>query len=364
MKTKGFSILFLFRPLISLVLYPMSLFFRFAVFFKNWAYNNKILKINKLPYPVISVGNVSVGGSGKTPVVMLLLKNLPNENLTVLSRGYGSEVAKNKDYPQIVKNGDNPKRFGDEPSMMAQKFPRQTIVLDSDRFRGAHWLMQKDEDFTEIFILDDAFQHRKLHRDIDIVILDVNQCIQKPGLLPYGRFREPIKNLKRSDIIILSKWQNLEQTQVEKVENNLKSLNLLQPIFYLENQIGLIKNINEKNIAFDQKEKILLFSAIGSPDSFLQDLTRTYPKIEVIEYKKYPDHYDYTENDIRTLQNIATEKGLKLICTEKDFVKIKKFKEIDDIYVAMQDSLLPDDFYKFICNKLNIGNISHDKVLD
>ncbi|MAM14078.1 MAG: tetraacyldisaccharide 4'-kinase, partial [Candidatus Marinimicrobia bacterium] len=207
---------------IKFLFFPITLFYWGVIFWRNIFYNFNFFVSRKIPTKVISVGNITAGGTGKTPAVIYLSQIFKKRNykVAVLSRGYGRKTAGT----QLVTAGKDKvldwRNFGDEPTLISQKLEDIPIVVDQNRHRGAMYLIEKFN--PDIIIMDDAFQHRSIERDLDLVLLNSQAPISDYRLIPHGLLREPIRHLKRADAIILTKF-NLgkpEQKLISKVKKS------------------------------------------------------------------------------------------------------------------------------------------------
>ena len=305
------------------ILSPLSMLWSLVVAFKNMTYDFGLIQAKRLSKPVLSVGNLSAGGTGKTPVVLELMRIFNQKQIAVLSRGYGSQVARQKKYPQLVDTDMDPKKFGDEPSMISGRFPKQKVVLDSQRHRGGEWILEHNPNL-DFFILDDGFQHRALRRDVDIVVFDVHQYLQRPGLLPLGRMREPLSSLKRANYIFLTKWQHLSQNKVNSVKNRLKLFAPTAKISLIHAQISSVRSERHDSLPVNYDGE-------------------HFPNVKNIYRKDYPDHYEFSLKDIQRCLSLAQQNKAQLVCTTKDYIKIKKFEGADEFFVAHQTVDIPED---------------------
>ena len=310
--------------ILNIITFPLFIVYLLFVAIRNFLYDIKLLKITKLSCKIVSVGNITVGGAGKTPTVIAIAKFLQKENnsLAILSRGYGREstgtrvVTDGKAAPASWKN------VGDEPVLMAKHLSNIPIVVDENRIRGGEYLINKFN--PEIIILDDGFQHRQLHRDIDIVLVNSNMSKFNNRILGFMNFREPWKSLKRAHIIFLTKSDSVASSA--KLLEKLKSTAL--PLFKT--------NINPSSFLIDQKtnkvdikefngKTALLYSGIGDPKSF--EKTVTNQNIDVLYTIKFRDHKNYTTSNIKKIRSKFNETNADVILTtEKDFLK---FNELD-----------------------------------
>jgi tetraacyldisaccharide 4'-kinase len=304
-----------------IILLPLSLLYYVIIFIRNKFYDYNIFKIYDAERPVISIGNISVGGTGKTPFVIFLSKLLLNQGkkVAIISRGY---KRKSKD-DLIIFYGENilsqPDKCGDEISMVAENLKSHknlVIAVGSDRFRIAKKVIQEYD--SDVIILDDAFQHRKIKRNLDIVLLDSNDMLKNPSLykliIPAGNLRESWNELKRADIII----QNDKFHDNEIIDYLHKYRKEVHKIKY--NYEGVYDN-NGKTVIVENKSAIL-FCGIAKPESFINAIEESGINIKQIIF--FGDHFEYSERDILNLKNIYNKNDV-FITTEKDFVKIRTF---------------------------------------
>ncbi len=320
------SILSVVLCVLKFPLIPLGILYFFILKVKNLFYDKNIFSSRKLSKPVISIGNISVGGSGKTALVLSLAEKF--DQFAVLTRGYKSKVTQNKTYPQMVKANDTA-MYGDEPSLIASYMRSGLVVIDPDRFRGGEYALSQNTNI-DFFILDDGFQHRKLHRDLDLVVFDLDTFVDtlvfgKPiflfMLLPFGKFRESLSALKRADCVLISKWNHLKSNQVDQALRGLKKIN--SNILFLESEITDVVNTSGERMI---KGKVILFSGLGNPTVFAKDISVTFPDLKILKHKVFKDHHKYSIKDVQDLVKLAEENDANLICSEKDFIKIKEFE--------------------------------------
>ena len=185
-----------------------SVLYRLITDIRNLLFDLSIFKIHKFNIPIISVGNITSGGTGKTPFILYLIEKLSQHrnNIVVLSRGYGRDSKG----IQVVSDGDGnivgKDIGGDEPVLIATKFPKIPVLVSEKRYLGIEQAIQKFD--AQLILLDDAFQHRYVKRDCNIVLVDANQPVQEDNILPLGNLREKKSNLNRTDIIVITKIRN------------------------------------------------------------------------------------------------------------------------------------------------------------
>ena len=299
---------------LNYLLFPFSVLYRFSILFRNFCYDKNLLKTNQLPCNVISIGNISFGGTGKTPTVLYLCKMLQEnkkKNIAILSRGYKRSTSGTV----LVSSGNGPLKnwqaVGDESYMMAQKTKNIPIVVDSNRYRGGKYLIKNFN--SKIIILDDGFQHRSLSRNLDIVLINGYTKPSDYSFLTTNLIRETWISLKRADTIIFTK-----KNPNPLILKNIKAKKLMYINSTFKSSILYPKG-------FDKKNKALLLSGIGNPKSF-EKLARSHGCI-IVGIKRFKDHYSYNKKSLLKIVQLA--KNLKadyILTTEKDWVKIEPIK--------------------------------------
>tara|TARA_B100001750_G_scaffold92937_1_gene73321 strand:- start:721 stop:1767 length:1047 start_codon:yes stop_codon:yes gene_type:complete len=302
------------------VLFPLALFYWATVFWRNVLYNYKFFISRKLPTKIISVGNITTGGTGKTPAVIYLAKNLLEKNysIAILSRGYGRKTAGT----QLVTDGKNTvndwRNFGDEATLMSQKLKGVPIVVDENRYRGGLLLIDKFK--PDIIILDDGFQHRSLERDVDIVLLNCQDQREEHKMIPYGKLREPRRHLNRADMLILTKTNLIEPSAyLKRLTDKFKP-----PTYNSSVCCNKLLTSNDQTMMIDENISVLAISGIADTQSFHKTLERA--GINVCETITFIDHHNYVQKDIDEILNKAQNCNADIIVTtEKDMVKLKNY---------------------------------------
>ncbi len=296
------------------ILYPFSLLYRIAVQLRNFAFDTGIKEIYTSKYPVISIGNLSVGGTGKTPMIAFLCEELLNAGFkpAIISRGYGR---KTKGFIQATTD-TTPQEIGDELWMLYHTFNQQiTCIAHEKRVDAAKWLEANDN--ANVYLLDDGFQHRYLSRNFDIVLTTYQKPAWKDFLLPAGRLREPFKNLKRADAFIITKMPELSAEHKVLLPSDFKKRFPGLPVYACKWQSSEAMFMAKTNIP----EKVWAFCGLGQPETFFSEVGKHYTLVGKTAYK---DHYPFKAFDISSLRNSAANAGAEaLICTEKDWIKIK-----------------------------------------
>lgn len=307
------------------ILYPLSLLYRTLIALRNLFFDLGVFSQNRVDATVISVGNLSVGGTGKTPLVLHLIDMISpfKKNIAVVSRGYGRSSNSPKLYLPFEKINDWCES-GDEPFLLKKRVENLTISIDPKKIRGAAEAVEKGK--SELIILDDGFQHRSVKRDLDIVLIEEPNDIKNRYLLPAGRLREPLKSLKRADIVVFM-GRETDSAGIQKYLNSESILcgGVKEP--------DLLINLNsdeELELSELSGKKLTAFCGIGNPDGFLSTLNSFEPS--QVELLKFPDHHIYTERDFTEIKNkFISSNSDFLITTEKDAFKLPQniFAEID-----------------------------------
>ena len=311
----------------NILLFILSCIYALLTGLYHALYDRKILASQGFDIPVVCVGNLAVGGTGKTPHIDYLISELKKTHQpAIVMRGY-----KRKSKGVILVNKHDVNTFGDEASFYYQKYQSQIpIVVAEERAEGiAYLLKQKPE--VNIILLDDAFQHRKVEPKTKIMLTEYRYPFYKDYLLPFGSLREPRNNAKRADMIVMSKCPN-ELTKEERL-TTIKEIrkysraNMLVYFSYYEygNPIHLFKDFR-KGLQENLPKKIILITGIAKSIYLREYIAKRY---ELAKHFEYPDHYDYKPKDIQNIINKYSE-GMGFITTEKDGTKLEVFKELSN----------------------------------
>lgn len=295
--------------------------YQFFVERNNHSYNNGSKQIHKIDIPVISIGNISAGGTGKTPLTQFITRLLIDNQKRpgIIGRGYKKKVKGEI----IVSDGDkifvDALTAGDEMYMLANNL-KVPIISNEIKYLAAKSICEKFE--IDSLVVDDGFQHRKLKRDLDIVILD-KKTLSHPYLIPKGRLREPIDNYKRADVIAF----NFDIRKENKLHPKIKEITKEKEYFTFEKRItGIFEIFSNESVQVAGK-KVLAVSGIANNSNFHTSL-KSY-SINNYTTICYGDHFAYSEKDIRDIINKAKKEKIDtIITTEKDAVKLIAFKEI------------------------------------
>ncbi len=318
------------RTLYALSCWFLSFFslpYRLVCGIRLFLYQHGVFKQKKLKARVISVGNITLGGTGKTPLVIYLAEKLKEKNkkVAILSRGYKRKKKEMVELTQKTRKRINWEDVGDEPYLLAERLSGVPIMVSKHRNISGQYATEKLG--SEFLILDDGFQHQKLFRNLDIVVIDSVNPFRNGRLLPAGTLREPLTSLRRADVFVLTKTDQASNT--DELVQILKRYNPKTPIVESIHQIRSIEKLfngSEVNLKDVEDKKALVFSGIGNPLSFENSLRQL--KIQILKHRIFRDHFPYRGKDISTLQEEAKNKDADfIITTEKDSVRIPLINE-------------------------------------
>ncbi len=331
---------------------PFSFTYGAIMALRNQLYDRGILRQVKLPCPVISIGNITAGGTGKTPMTVLTANGLKacGFHPAVLSRGYGGRLTTSGN---VVSDGTSsllsPEEAGDEPVLIAAATPGIPVLTGPDRCVSGKLAIDKFG--ADVLVLDDAFQHRRLFRDVNIVLLDEDRPFGNGRLLPAGPLREPPSSLSRANVLV--------KTGISKEENRRKqpAVHDSVPVFRAQYQpLEIIKgSFNQILPPSALQGKIIYgFTGIATPDKFRATLEELGAKI--IKFLAFPDHYFYKQADVQAITGEAKALNAEMvITTEKDGVKLLKFQDFYETIVIMRVALRMDpDERTFLDTLINL----------
>ena len=306
------------------VLFFPGLMFEALIRARSRLYSASLLPQRRLPAPIISIGNITTGGSGKTPLVIYVAQMLAKLGFipAVLSRGYGRIEPKKILVLSPGETVSSPARIlGDEPALIRRHIPSAFMGIARKRFLAGDLIAKKQQ--RVIFLLDDGFQHRKLHRDLDIVIIDGSQPLGSNHVFPRGTLREPLSELHRCQIIMINGTQDGAGTDC--VREEIRRHHPTAAIFYCKQTIqSLAPFLEWKEDSGSQSvpaRPAYLVAALGNPDRFREDVEKL--GIEIRGTKFFPDHYWLKPKDwIACIEEARRKNAGAIIITEKDAVKI------------------------------------------
>ena len=318
------------------VLLPLSWLYGLGITIRNELFELGVLKSRTFTVPVISVGNITVGGSGKTPHVEYLVRLLKDvSQVAVLSRGY-----KRKSKGYVLAETDTPvEMIGDEPFQMKQKFPNIYVAVDKNRCEGIDNLTQNEQTKnTDVVLLDDAFQHRYVKPGINILLVDYHRLIIYDKLLPAGRLREPLSGKNRADIVIVTKCPKELNPIDYRVLSKTMSLYPLQELFFTTLEycdlVPVFEDVaDEKEIALTDihNKNILLLTGIALPKQLELDLSQ-YADTSRVQSLTFPDHHSFRPKDVMLINEAFAlmEYPKIIITTEKDRARLLNLEGLNE----------------------------------
>lgn len=307
-------------------LYPLSWIYGFVVYIRNQMYDLGMLKTREFEVPVISIGNITVGGTGKTPQVEYLVELLKDKyEVATLSRGY---KRKTKGF-RLVETTSMATEVGDEPLQIKNHYPSITVSVCENRVTGVEKLLGgSNPKIPDVVILDDAFQHRKITAGISILLIDYNRQISEDVLLPAGRLREGVAQMRRANIIVFTKCPNEVTPIMRRILQKDVRLKPYQSLFFTALEHGEIAPVFDgpalDNSFYTSKNwSLLILTGIASPGMMYNHLKKIAQKAEIISF---PDHYYFSVSDIQSVMQkfeaLNTSRKI-IVTTEKDVMRIK-----------------------------------------
>lgn len=310
--------------LLRILLLPISLLYYLFQTVKNKLYKFNLLSSKYFSVPTISVGNLSVGGSGKTPLVNHIISTFKNDyKIAFLSRGYG----RSSSGYVLAKKNTVLNEIGDEPYLIKKNHEELTVAVAEKRVFGIEKTLEKINDI-QMFVLDDAFQHRSLKCKLNIVLSKFSRPYFNDFVIPSGNLREPKSGIKRAQIIIISKCpSDLNKTKRQEIIKKIKPLPYQKVFFTTIDYNECLKGKNNVMINEFRDSPVLLVTGIADTSELEKYLKKR--KIR-FDHLKYNDHHNYSENDINYIKSKSI--GKKVVTTKKDYYKIIGFESIKNIY--------------------------------
>ena len=287
---------------------------------RNSLYSAGGLKTHFAAVPVISVGNITAGGTGKTPLVIWVCRQIISDQISgsdcaILTRGYKASQGRTRDTRYEIRD-----TFRDEPAMLAESCPGVAVVVNPDRVDGAAEAVRKFG--AKLLIMDDGFQHRRLGRDLDIVAIDAMQPFGYGRILPAGLLREPVSSLTRAHAVVITRCDQVGEEQLARLEQKLRSVN---PALVIARSIHAplcAKTTDNRQIGLEElkSRKVFAFCGIGNPEGFFGTIRGLGG--ELVGSKVYDDHYHYTQDDMAEIYALAeSSKADFVLTTQKDWTK-------------------------------------------
>lgn len=325
-----FSNLYYRKSIIAYLLLPIALAYYFIIKLRKYCYQHAIFKSKKFPVPVIVVGNITLGGTGKTPLVIYLIELLKQQGYKpgVVSRGYGGKAQR---YPCKVTESTKASEVGDEPTLIFLR-TKVPVVVDPIRINAAEVLINQYD--CDVVISDDGLQHYALQRDIEIAVIDSHKKFGNGFLFPAGPLREPRSRLKSVDMIITNGESHNKDYFSLKVE--------------AAGIINLVDNDKRVSAEYFSNKQLIAMAGIGNPERFFKTLSQLG-----LSYLKHPlpDHYHYTIADFKDVNDS------QIIMTEKDAVKAKSYAKGNMWYVPIK-TMASDSFNRLVLDKLQSQKLS------
>ncbi|MDH4222657.1 MAG: tetraacyldisaccharide 4'-kinase [candidate division Zixibacteria bacterium] len=308
--------------LLLFLLRILSLIYLSGYFLRKTLYRLGLIRVKTLKTKVISVGNITSGGSGKTPFVLYLAKKLQEKriNFAILTRGYGRGKKATREIRKIESPDIKWEEVGDEPLLLSNHLPEIPVIIDKNRYISGK--IAQDKYRADLVILDDGFQHWRLKRDLNILMIDSTFNLKEERILPAGRLREPLSSLKRAQVFILTRVDQSEH--LDNIKMTLRSLNPQAPV--VESVLKVTFAINWKDKTEIEPSYLsgkmgIAFCGIGNPYSFVNTLRGL--GIEILNSFFFLDHYIYTRKDLFSLEEKCMELGADfLVTTEKDSIRL------------------------------------------
>lgn len=311
----------------NFLLSPLTFLWEWVYRIRRSLYEYGILKKKVFKVPVISVGNLSFGGTGKTPTIIWLTEWLISRGLTpaVLTRGYKGQLEHSSG---LLKSGQkfrlNPYDYGDEPLMISNKMSKGAVIVGKKR--AANLLKYFSEVQPDVVLLDDGFQHLQIYRSFNLVLFDATMGLEKYHVAPRGYLREGFTALKDADAILISRSDMVPQEQLDGLLNLIKSNIHHHPPLALTRYVPAgVYDIHEQfSCSIDNLKgmRVIAVTAIANPESFYRYLEGF--EVEICDKVSFPDHYFFTNEDINSLLSKATQHAAIVLCSEKDIVKMKR----------------------------------------
>ncbi len=354
----------------NILLYPLSLIYGLITGIRNFMYNTGIFKSTEFKNPVICVGNLSVGGTGKTPHTEYLINLLKTDfRVATLSRGY---LRKTRGF-RIATTESLVKEIGDEPTQLIRKFPDVMVTVDRNRVNGVKEILKNDPE-NDVIILDDGYQHRSITPGFSILLSDFERLLVRDHLMPYGSLRESISNMRRADIILITKCpEDISPIQRRLVVKEIdkapyQNLFFTSLTYSLPLPVFVNADYNETHLEIAECPEncgIVLITGIANPLALKEHLQKT---VKEIIHLSFPDHYNFKGKDIISIYSAFN--NLKspvkyLITTEKDAVRLREFTNFEEplksafFYIPVGIKFLNDDREEF--NNLIVDYVRKNK---
>ena len=336
-----------------ILVYPFGLIARTVVAVRNFAFDHGVIRSEEPPLPVVSVGNITLGGTNKTPFVEMLCRMFKEAGVTpgIISRGYGGRtvdpvVITAEEISSAAVSEQALSRYrdlvGDEPLLLASRLPGVPVAVSKDRLRDVDVLSERN---VQLIVADDAFQHRRMGRDADIVLVDACCPFGNGWIAPAGILRESPSVLSRASAVVVTKSEQVEPECLERLVEDLSRFVPKERLFF--SRISLLAwrrwNGGWKDAPGERPDSVLAFSAIGSPESFRRSLEAG--GVDILKEHRFKDHYRYRVEDMAALEASLEESGAScMVCTEKDVYNLPQaWRATRDIMVPFISTVLDEE---------------------
>jgi tetraacyldisaccharide 4'-kinase len=333
--------------LVRTLLLPLSWFYALATDMRNAMYDKGILRTTRFDVSVLSVGNITVGGTGKTPMVEMIATMFAGRmRMALLSRGYGRKTSGFR----LAGAHDNADTIGDEPYQYRLKFGVDVpVAVGEERAQAIPEILVRHPD-TQLIILDDAFQHRSVHRDVNVLLVNYRRPIYDDHVMPAGRLRERRRHARRADAVVVTKCPPaLSHPEREALKDKLQPyVGADCPVFYSYIEYLPLEPVYATETPGLPRGRVVFFSGIASDKQALSHLEQQYPVAQVI---RFPDHFRYTEGVLRKrVIEPVTRMGREHVClitTEKDMARILSVPGNKGLFAGIHLYYLPIRFRMF-----------------
>lgn len=353
--------------LLKIIARILSAFYFPIITFRNWLYDHGVFKERRLPCPVISVGNITVGGTGKTPCVMMLARMLQQKGFrpAVISRGYGGN---SRDIVNVVSDGEkillDGEMAGDEPVLMAKSLRGIPVLTGAKRIVTGKTSIEKFA--ANVLICDDAMQHRQIFRDINLVLLDNSVLKNRQHLLPRGRLREPVSGIKRASAVLLTRAD--EGAHISKLIADVLEAEKIPVFSSVHSAVAIVSADGSvsKPVSELKGKNVCAFCGIANPGSFEKTLLTAGARI--LSFDIFPDHHHFKKHELEKLEaGFMRQNANYLLTTEKDVMRLQKqtefLKAVSFVRIDMEMTDPDDKFKKFILQKLSAAK-NHTAIRD
>lgn len=316
---------------LRLILYPFSLIYALIVRMRNWAYDRNWLKSRKGDLPTVVIGNINFGGTGKSPHTLWLADALQELKPAILSRGYGR-----KSFGfNFVTSDDHARECGDEPLMYKRTRPHLVVAVSEDRLEGIRRIASESD--AKIVILDDAFQHRKLEGDFNLVMFHSEHLPHRDYYFPAGNLRDHRCRLNQADAIVITHLpvNSNDHPPVRAIQEELRKklpIKVNTPIFFSKTKYGTL--IKKHGATDTFPNRIVVVTGIAKPEGLVAELGK---KHEVVRHFNYRDHRTFDDDDVHTWKHfIETGKADAVVTTSKDYARMNEIAEVHDLPIFVQ----------------------------